>query len=291
MAIAPTSDAQSGAAGAPASLFSSIQCTVASAGRYRFAPEWRLTERVVPHYSVFVCLQGGADFLVGGQPYRLEPGGVLLAPPGMPHTAWHNTAHPLGAFFITFTARLYGVLDVPAICSLPVLLMPGAMRRPKFADSARSITHHFIDRPPGYEQVLHTHCVRLISLMWSETLTQAHGTTASASYITRLLPVLREVETRYADTIRLGELASLVHLHLAYFCTLFKQTTGYSPLQYLARFRLEHACALLIATELPLEEIASRTGFYDAAHLTRVFRRVKGTSPGRYRRSEERPIS
>ena len=111
--------------------------------------------------------------------------------------------------------------------------------------------------------------------MWSKTLTQAH-TTASASYITRLLPVLREVETRFADTIRLGELASSVHLHPTYFCTLFKQTTGYSPLQYLARFRLEHACALLIATELPLEDIASRTGFYDAAHLIRVFRRDEG---------------
>jgi hypothetical protein len=48
---------------------------------------------------------------------------------------------------------------------------------------------------------------------------------------------------------------------------------------------------MLLASDEPLGEIARRTGFYDAAHLIHVFRRVEGVAPGSYRRDRPERVA
>ena len=150
---------------------------------------------------------------------------------------------------------------------------------------------HLTSLIPGYQLALHTHCVRLLDLLWKETLAQAvpgapAGAPAGARPVdlVRFRPAFRLVEARYAEHLSLDQLADAVHLHPAYFSTLFKRVTGLSPLRFLVRYRIERARDLLLASDEPLGEIARRTGFYDAAHLIHVFRRVEGVAPGSYRR-------
>jgi transcriptional regulator GlxA family with amidase domain len=184
-------------------------------------------------------------------------------------------------------ARLHGVLDVATFCGLPPVLRPGAFRFPKLLVSAQNIVHHWTRKIPGYQLALHTHCVRLLDLLWKEAIAQGVVHEAAggnhAIQATRLLPVLHEVERRFAAHLTLADLAEVVHLHPVYFATLFKQVFGLAPMHYVARYRLERARDLLLASNLSLHEIAARTGFYDAAHLIRAFRRVEGVPPGRFR--------
>ncbi|CAM5537911.1 AraC family transcriptional regulator OS=Streptomyces fumanus OX=67302 GN=GCM10018772_29740 PE=4 SV=1 [Streptomyces fumanus] len=48
--------------------------------------------------------------------------------------------------------------------------------------------------------------------------------------------------------------------------------------------RVERARQLLLAGRAPAD-VATATGFYDQAHLTRHFKRLVGVTPGRYRTS------
>ncbi|MDB6095245.1 MAG: hypothetical protein JWM32_2807 [Verrucomicrobia bacterium] len=64
---------------------------------------------------------------------------------------------------------------------------------------------------------------------------------------------------------------------------LFRNVTGYPPLDYLRRLRVEEARRLLADNRLSVKEIAARTGFRDASHFSKVFRRVDGLSPAHYR--------
>jgi transcriptional regulator GlxA family with amidase domain len=198
-------------------------------------------------------------------------------------------------FVVDFTARLHGILDLPAFCSLPVALRPGGVRWPKLLASAETLRLHLEKRMPGYELALHTHCVRLLDLLWKESLEQAAPDTSpgdpTAADGSRLLPAFREIEARIGGRVTLAALAAAVHLHPTYFCTLFKRVTGLSPLHYVAGYRLRRARDLLLLTDRPVGEIAALTGFYDAAHLVRAFHRAEGVSPGRYRKSNQRPIS
>ena len=271
-------------------LFTSISCAVFAAGRYAFPPNWSLNPGAIPHYRLFVATAGRATFVVGGAAHTLEAGGVILVPPHVSHHARQDRASPLSAYVIDFEAKLHGILDVAEFCGIPISLMPGETRRPKIASSAESITRHLTYLMPGYQLALHTHCVRLLDLLWKETLTLPRLATAvqpaaRPTDLLRFRPVFQLVEQRFGERLTLPQLAAAVHLHPAYFSASFKRAAGLGPHEYLNRYRLERARDLLVASDTPLHEIARRTGFCDAAHLIRVFRRLQGTSPGRYRRS------
>ena len=81
------------------------------------------------------------------------------------------------------------------------------------------------------------------------------------------------------------QLAELVHLHPAYFSTLFHKATGLPPSQYLARHRLRRAREMLLSTNDSIREIATATGYRDPFYLSRAFRRAVGVSPSEYRKT------
>jgi AraC family transcriptional regulator len=83
----------------------------------------------------------------------------------------------------------------------------------------------------------------------------------------------------------LSELASLAGLSPVYFARQFRRTTGVAPHQYLLRARVERAKRLLASGDLPVAAVAIDCGFCHQEHLTRVFRKFCGTTPGAYRLS------
>jgi AraC family transcriptional regulator len=68
-----------------------------------------------------------------------------------------------------------------------------------------------------------------------------------------------------------------------HFAREFKRTTGTTPHQYLIKFRVERAKALLAEAQLPLTEVGLQSGFSHQSHFTRLFRRFTGTTPHSYR--------
>ncbi|MEM6352477.1 MAG: helix-turn-helix transcriptional regulator [Cyanobacteria bacterium P01_D01_bin.14] len=95
---------------------------------------------------------------------------------------------------------------------------------------------------------------------------------------------LNEYIDAHSDAkLALTELAALAHMPVASFSQAFKATTGQSPYQYVLKRRIARACELLAISSLPLAEVAAACGFYDQAHLTRIFKKQLGTTPGVYR--------
>jgi AraC-like DNA-binding protein len=57
------------------------------------------------------------------------------------------------------------------------------------------------------------------------------------------------------------------------------------PGEYQQRLQVRAACELLRDPEWPLAAIAAECGFADQSHFTRVFRRMAGTTPARFRQA------
>jgi AraC family transcriptional regulator len=81
----------------------------------------------------------------------------------------------------------------------------------------------------------------------------------------------------------IAELARECALSPGYFARAFRQTTGSTPHQWLVRKRVERAKELLLRGTLSLAEIGVGCGFVDQSHFTRVFTKLEGDSPGRWR--------
>jgi AraC-like DNA-binding protein len=91
------------------------------------------------------------------------------------------------------------------------------------------------------------------------------------------------IETHQAEEISLADVAKAVNTSTFYFCKMFKKATGLNFTDYLSRIRVEKAKNLLLNPNMRISEVAFAAGFQSLSHFNRVFRRIAGESPTRYR--------
>lgn len=85
------------------------------------------------------------------------------------------------------------------------------------------------------------------------------------------------------EPVKVTQLAKMVNLSSSYFWVLFKQRTGYAPVDYLIRLRMCQACHLLNSTNLKVKKIAATLGYKDPFYFSRVFKSIHGVAPTNYR--------
>jgi len=66
-----------------------------------------------------------------------------------------------------------------------------------------------------------------------------------------------------------------------------KSLTGYAPADYIRMRKIEHAKHLLSNTNMTINDIAEKSGFYDAKYFREVFKKNVGVSPRMYRNAGE----
>jgi AraC-like DNA-binding protein len=91
----------------------------------------------------------------------------------------------------------------------------------------------------------------------------------------RVTDLMRE---RYAEPLRLEDLAVAAGMTVFQLIGLFKRTIGLTPHVYLTQVRLNMACRQL-RHGMPIADVASASGFYDQSALTNHFRRSYGITP------------
>ncbi|MNE01332.1 Exoenzyme S synthesis regulatory protein ExsA [compost metagenome] len=96
--------------------------------------------------------------------------------------------------------------------------------------------------------------------------------------------LLARVEKRGDDRMTVAEMADIVGLSESWFATVFRQTTGKTPLQWQLERRINAAQKLLLEGDLTVADIAAQLGFSDQAHLTKAFRHSVGDTPAAWRR-------
>lgn len=72
------------------------------------------------------------------------------------------------------------------------------------------------------------------------------------------------------DPITLEDLATNIGMSRYYFCRVYKEVAGHTPMEHLRALRLERAKDLIRSTALPLKAIAPEVGFGSAQHLCRL---------------------
>ncbi|MBE4746741.1 helix-turn-helix domain-containing protein [Corallococcus sp. ZKHCc1 1396] len=103
----------------------------------------------------------------------------------------------------------------------------------------------------------------------------------------QLRRVLDFLESRLPERVELAALAALVDLSQAHFSRAFKASTGMAPYQWQLQARLKRAQTMLLSTPASLEQVAEATGFADAVHFGKAFRRAHGTTPAMWRRDRK----
>ncbi len=87
------------------------------------------------------------------------------------------------------------------------------------------------------------------------------------------------------ENVSLAKLSQISGLSRFYLSRLFQREIGLSLNAYQLQLRIDRAKKLLI-DEIPIAQVASKTGFYDQSHFSQYFKRLVGTTPKNYQKGQ-----
>ncbi len=241
--------------------------------------------------SVYVARHGSGVHLVDEAPFEVREGDVYAMGVGMSHRFEDSDRLTLDA--IHFIPSMFSSEVQEALSSIPGLapwflgydgaessrwlrLSPADHLRA--GEMLREMRQEWeFDAPDRAVMVQATFLRFLVFLARCHRLAQGLGSPVASR--ARAL-----IELRYAEPLRIGDLAASSFLSIGRFTEVFRGEVGCSPREYLGHVRILAAKRLLLETDLPVATVASRTGFPDPAYFTRFFRQQLGRSPSEFRK-------
>lgn len=235
--------------------------------------------------AVGVIERGTGEFWCRGGARIASTGALVLFAPGDVHTGGPGISGPLTYRMLYLDGALVARVSPETRDALsPPKFSDPVVSDPRLSSSLLSLHAALEDGPwaPEQDGPLFDLIGRLLS---------RHAGRRERSAARRDPAVVRRarefLHAEYARSVSLSELALVVERHPAYLSRVFSKTLGLPPHQYLVQVRVQRASDLLRRGAAPAAAAAA-TGFADQSHLTRVFRRLLGITPGEYRRQHAR---
>lgn len=144
----------------------------------------------------------------------------------------------------------------------------------------RSILTEQTDRRGGFESMKRLYLEQLLILVQRVLRQQFEHVRQDVSWQHEMIDgVLAQIDADLARDVDFEAIARDNGITLSHFRTVFKRVTGLPPTDYLNRVRILRALELLQTTDLPVSEIATQVGIYDANYFSRLFKKVTGYPP------------
>ncbi|MBT7121773.1 MAG: helix-turn-helix transcriptional regulator, partial [Clostridia bacterium] len=104
-----------------------------------------------------------------------------------------------------------------------------------------------------------------------------------AKHTETIQKVMEYVNTNYMNRITLNDVSEHVSFSVSYLSRMFKEEKGVSLTSYINEVRIRNAKMLIKQSDISLSQAAYLCGFDDQSYFSKVFRKITGTTPGKYR--------
>ncbi|QAY68096.1 helix-turn-helix domain-containing protein [Paenibacillus protaetiae] len=229
-------------------------------------------------YRLFYVQQGEGSIAIGDAIFEVAPGTMYLVPAGV-HFALNVSQH-FQCYTCHFRSEQW---DMPLInrMEIPYVSVIDDRQAVKALYDKMVATHH--SRSVTRNLKLRGQLNELFAVYLDSCFQQAAVPQSETEAEQNWNAVLAYIDSHLDRPILVEELAKLACLHPNYFITLFKETMGCSPIQFVTTRRISAAKQLLAATKLPVSDIAGQVGMQNH-YLSRQFKRMIGLTPLQYRK-------
>lgn len=250
-------------------------------------------ENMIHHHDFFeisIILQGESLYLIDNEWRTVRSGDILLFNPGVDHAEKQllNTySHQLHIGIRNF--KLHGLAQNHFPTTQSLLSMQDSQL--KIFDKAWQLIEEFNQQQTNFNlmgKALVMEMMILILRILEKKERLSDETQASQNdrmhQVVQL--IMTYMENNYAKDISIEQLATLYYVSPTYLSKIFKDLTGFSPINYLIQIRLKKAHELLMTDDLTVKEVAKAVGYEDAYHFSKSFKKHFGTSPSLVKKQE-----
>lgn len=238
-------------------------------GWERCHPSHDFGPAVRDHWLVHYVVSGFGTFRRDGKTYKIGPGEAFVIPPYLETYYVADKEKPWHYIWIGFTADspLTEVLEHPVLRHANIGKTFEAMLLCESLENGKS--------------AYLSGCLwQLLSLLLEET-------EIKSDYCEKALAIMN---SEYANSVTIADIAERLSLDRGYFSTLFKSKTGTAPVQYLLSLRLKRAAELMSVHGESPTTAALSVGYNDMSHFSKIFKKHFGMSPREYIKKQAKGI-
>ena len=241
-------------------------------------------EEGAPEHILALCLSGTGFFRVRDHEETLGPNEAMLLPRNVYHIYGASETDPWSLHWVHFIGGSgdYFMRQLPSdTYKLPV--DPDAVRQMSqlFRESYAAFASAFVlERMIYASQALH----HLLAMLFFNNRAFSPALQNGARSIDVTLAFLQQ---HIHLALTLSEMAEHAQMSKSHFSRLFREQTGYSPIDYFIHLKMQHAC-MLLTTRIHIREIAVQLGYNDPYYFSHSFKKVVGMSPAKYRSRHQR---
>lgn len=157
-----------------------------------------------------------------------------------------------------------------------------------FYNSVNNIFEAMNHKSSGYKFKVIGAIYQMLGIIIDEHLYSSTNTQSQIQgdkNVPKLKSVLFFIRENFDKPITLDDMALSAGMSSKYFCYFFREMTGKTPVEYLNSYRIEKASRKLLNTDLSVTDIAFLCGFNDLSYFIKTFKKIKGITPRKFRKS------
>lgn len=233
--------------------------------------------------ELLLCYQGFGTYNLNDRSYPIQEGDLIYYNSGELHEVVSDTEMEIGTYSFGFTdVQFHGLPVNHFIPSQSPHVRPS---QGMFL-FLRQLCDQILDRynSDPFDQLT----VQLLGaslLMLAAQMPAVPQEAAISHAASELTARIKEyIDAHYTEPLKLEDIASALSCSVPYLSHTFKDTTGYSPIQYAIRRRIGLAQTLLISSDYSATHIATLVGYDNTNYFNSLFTKIVGTTPIRYRK-------
>ncbi|MBD0381353.1 helix-turn-helix transcriptional regulator [Paenibacillus sedimenti] len=238
------------------------------------------------HYEIYYLLSGKRYYFIQDRSYQIQEGDLVFIGRNKLHKTHHADAQPHERILINFDHSWIGSIGDSAA---EYLLAPFLLKQHIFSmtGSNRTFVENILfsmlreqqHTLSGWElasKALLTQLLIFCSRLSDKAIEPTERPHAMSPKIFEIVGYINE---HYKTRLTLASISETFFISPSYFCRSFKETTGFSFIEYLNNVRIREAQRLLRETKLKVIDVAEQSGFDSVAHFGRVFKQVTQQTP------------
>ncbi len=244
----------------------------------KVGPSWQDNNFMPSYHRFYYILEGEGYLKIEDQMYEPKPGELFLLPAGVRQSYGTVSENRFGKFWCHFGAKLGDLHLWDIVRTSPKITVSDA-------STVQTMFQELIQHAekPKLTSAFRVNALLLQMIsMYLEQAESVHVDMKATTSLEKMGNILQYIEDHLQNDLTVELLAKEAHFHPNYFIALFKKSTGYSPIQYINRLRMEKAKHQLSFTDKPVSTIADGLGM-DLHYFSRTFREFTGSSPSQWR--------
>ncbi|WP_186446024.1 helix-turn-helix domain-containing protein [Paenibacillus cremeus] len=233
---------------------------------------WTLNNISSPYHLLVFFTSGRLIYWIDNEPIPLQKGEVLFVPEGLVRTGRAIEYHQRYAAFFK--------VQNSARSMLPILNKKQAFKLkvqnfPYFKQRFSLLNHHWLMKGAYYNTICNAILLEMLGVVNSDLDEKEF----SSKKIKLVIELKNYILKHYNEPIKLKDLSEYGGKTPNYISSIFKEVTGFTPIEYLHDVRISMAKDMMLSKGMSIREISEETGFCDQAYFNRVFRKLSGCSP------------